>query len=119
MNEHYVLVVDSNAYPFNILLEYGQSIDENTSVITELEYVLASLSEEDRTALTDAIHVLLATQGNQNETDTESVTETSSTQTDDTLETVTDTETSDTVETETTEENATASDSNVDENGGT
>lgn len=71
VNANSVLVVDSNAYPFNILLEYGQSIDENTSVITELEYVLASLSEKDRAALTDAIHTILATQGNQSVTETE------------------------------------------------
>lgn len=75
VNANSVLVVDSNAYPFNILLEYGQSVDENTSVITELEYVLASLSEKDRTALTDAIHTILATQGNHNATETSVATE--------------------------------------------
>ena len=59
VNENSVLVVDSNAYPFNILLEYGKNIDESTQVIEELEYLLASLSEEDRTALVTEIEKLL------------------------------------------------------------
>lgn len=59
VNENSVLVVDSNAYPFNILLEYGKTVDESTQVIEELEYLLASLPEEDRTALVTEIEKLL------------------------------------------------------------
>ena len=102
VNANSVLVVDSNAYPFNILLEYGQSVDENTSIITELEYVLASLSEKDRTALTDAIHTILATQGNHNAT-----------------ETVQSTEKATVAESEISTESVAKSDSDVNENGGT
>lgn len=72
VNANTVLVVDSNAYPFNILLEYGQIVDENTSVITELEYIMSVLSEEDREALVDAILLLLSTQGNQGNAESES-----------------------------------------------
>ena len=59
VSENSVLVVDSNAYPFNILLEYGKTVDENTAVVDELEVVLASLPEEDRAALTEAIVKLI------------------------------------------------------------
>ena len=59
VNQNSILVVDSNAYPFNILLEYGQTVDENTAVIEELEYILAELPENDRTALVNAITELI------------------------------------------------------------
>lgn len=72
VNSTTVLVVDSNAYPFNILLEYGQNIDEDTSVVTELEYVLSALSDEDRDALVDAIYTLLAEQGKQTSSESSS-----------------------------------------------
>ena len=60
VNQNSVLIVDSNAYPFNILLEYGKTVDENTAVIEELEIILAELPEKERedlvNALTDLIH---------------------------------------------------------------
>ena len=60
VNQNSVLIVDSNAYPFNILLEYGKTVDENTAIIEELEIILAELPEKERedlvTALTDLIH---------------------------------------------------------------
>ena len=59
VNENSVLVVDSNAYPFNILLEYGKTVDENTKVIEELEVILAELPEKDRTALVEAMTKLM------------------------------------------------------------
>ena len=68
VNENSVLIVDSNAYPFNILLQYGQTVDESTQVIEELEYLLASLSEEDRTALVTEIEKLLLASSNNNTT---------------------------------------------------
>ncbi len=84
VNSTSVLVVDSNAYPFNILLNYGESIDENTSVISELEYVLTMLSEDDRNAIIDAIHTLLKEQGKQ--TSSESASESTSESTSESLE---------------------------------
>ena len=78
VNSTTVLVVDSNAYPFNILLDYGQNIDEDTSVITELEYILSCLEEEDRTALVDAISKLLVEQGKQTSSESSSDNDTSS-----------------------------------------
>ena len=68
VNENSVLIVDSNAYPFNILLQYGQTVDESTQVIEELEYLLASLSEEDRTALVTEIENLLLASSKNNST---------------------------------------------------
>ena len=59
VSENSVLVVDSNAYPFNILLEYGKTVDENTAVVDELEVILAELPEKDRTALVEAITELI------------------------------------------------------------
>ena len=63
VNSNSVLVVDSNAYPFNILLEYGKTVDESTQVIEELEYLLAELPEDDRAALVEAIEDLLTKSG--------------------------------------------------------
>ena len=59
VNENSVLIVDSNAYPFNILLEYGKTVDENTAVVEELEIILSQLPEEDRKALVTAIEELM------------------------------------------------------------
>ena len=59
VNENSVLVVDSNAYPFNVLLEYSKTVDESTAVIEELEYILEKLPEKDRKALVEAIDKLL------------------------------------------------------------
>ena len=59
VNSNSVLIVDSTSYPFNILLEYGKTVDESTAVVEDLEYLLANLSEKDREALVTAIEDLL------------------------------------------------------------
>lgn len=59
VNSNSVLIVDSKSYPFNILLEYGKTVDESTAVVEDLEYLLANLSEKDREALVTAIEDLL------------------------------------------------------------
>jgi hypothetical protein len=58
------LVVKSDSYPFNILLEYSKTVDESTDVVEELEYVLAQLTEEDREALVKAIEELIVASAN-------------------------------------------------------
>lgn len=62
-----VLVVTSDTYPFNVLLEYGSSLggDDNQTVIHDLEYILTQLPASDREALIDAIYLLIneASQG--------------------------------------------------------
>ena len=69
VNSNSVLIVDSNAYPFNILLEYGKTVDENTAVVEELEVILASLPEKDREALVTAIGELLTEASKKTEVD--------------------------------------------------
>ena len=59
VNSNSVLIVDSNAYPFNILLEYSKTVDEDTNVVEDLEYLLANLPEDKRKALVTAIEELL------------------------------------------------------------
>jgi membrane protease subunit HflC len=59
VNSNSVLIVDSKSYPFNILLEYGKTVDESTAVVEDLEYLLANLPEKDREALVTAIEDLL------------------------------------------------------------
>ena len=59
VNSNSVLIVDSNAYPFNILLEYSKTVDESTEVVEDLEYLLSNLPENDRKALVSAIEDLL------------------------------------------------------------
>ena len=59
VNSNSVLIVDSTSYPFNILLEYGKTVDESTAVVEDLEYLLANLPEKDREALVTAIEDLL------------------------------------------------------------
>ena len=57
-----VLVVTSDTYPFNVLLQYGSSLEEdadNQTVITDLEYILAHIPEPDRQALIDAVYALI------------------------------------------------------------
>ena len=68
VNSNSVLVVDSTSYPFNVLLSYSESIDENTDVIEELEYVLAKLPEEDREKLVKAIEDLIIASSNTSST---------------------------------------------------
>ncbi|MBO5221278.1 MAG: protease modulator HflC [Clostridia bacterium] len=60
-----VLVVTSDTYPFNVLLEYGSSLsgEDNQTVVSDLEYILTRLPENDRKALIDAIYELLREQG--------------------------------------------------------
>ena len=64
VNSNSVLIVDSNAYPFNILLEYSKTVDESTEVVEDLEYLLANLPENDRKALVSAIEELLEASAN-------------------------------------------------------
>lgn len=59
VNSNSVLIVDSKSSPFNILLEYGKTVDESTAVVEDLEYLLANLPEKDREALVTAIEDLL------------------------------------------------------------
>lgn len=56
-----VLVVTSDTYPFNVLLQYGSSLEDadNQTVITDLEYILARIPDPDRQALIDAIYLLI------------------------------------------------------------
>ena len=68
VNSNSVLVVDSTAYPFDVLLKYSESIDENTDVIEELEYVLAKLPEEKRKELVKAIEDLIIASSNTSST---------------------------------------------------
>ena len=60
-----VLVVTSDTYPFNVLLEYGSSLagGDNQTVVNDLEYILTRLPANDRKALIDAIYTLLREQG--------------------------------------------------------
>lgn len=57
-----VLVVDSNTYPFNVLLDYSNTMLEEETVVTDLEYILTQLNDKDRQAVIDAIYELLKTQ---------------------------------------------------------
>jgi len=60
-----VLVVTADNYPFNILLNYSDSLteDDEESVITDLNYILTQLNEKDRNALIDAIYALIREAG--------------------------------------------------------
>ena len=71
VNSNSVLIVDSNAYPFNILLEYSKTVDESTEVVEDLEYLLANLPEEDRKALVTAIETLLEESAKNSGTDSQ------------------------------------------------
>ena len=63
VNNNSILVVKADQYPFNILLDYSQSmeIEGNATVIRDLNYILShpDLSEQDRTALIDGITALI------------------------------------------------------------
>ena len=56
-----VLIVTADTYPFNVLLNYGNSLtDENDEVIIEdLEYIMTQLPESDREALIEAVYELI------------------------------------------------------------
>ncbi|MBQ1216352.1 MAG: protease modulator HflC [Clostridia bacterium] len=57
-----VLVVTSDTYPFNVLLNYGDSLskEDDQTIVNDLEYILTRLPEKDRTALIDAVQGLIA-----------------------------------------------------------
>ena len=57
-----VLVVTSDTYPFNVLLNYGDSLtnEDDQTIVNDLEYILTQLPEADRNALIDAVHGLIA-----------------------------------------------------------
>ena len=62
VNSESVLVVTADSYPFNLLLEYSKMSNTGTSdevIITDLNYIMTQLNNEDREALTSAIHTLL------------------------------------------------------------
>lgn len=50
VNDGTVLVVDSEAYPFNILLEYGSSVNNSSDdkVVEDLTYIFASLRADGK-----------------------------------------------------------------------
>jgi membrane protease subunit HflC len=65
VSENTILVVNSESYPFNLLLNYGDMLtdESNETVINDLNYILTKLPEEDRTALINAIYELIAEAG--------------------------------------------------------
>jgi regulator of protease activity HflC (stomatin/prohibitin superfamily) len=64
-----VLVVKADEYPFNVLFEYGNSLDETNSdtVLHDLSYILAKLPEDDREALITSIYALIEAEAKTNE----------------------------------------------------
>lgn len=60
-----VLVVTADSYPFNVLLDYAQTVNSSTSnelIIQDLNYIIDQLPEQDASALTDSIYTLLKAQ---------------------------------------------------------
>jgi membrane protease subunit HflC len=59
------LVVTADSYPFNILLNYGDILtdESNETVIKDLNYILTLLPEDDRNALIDAVYELIVKAG--------------------------------------------------------
>lgn len=57
-----VLVVSTDEYPFSVLKKYSDymTTEGNKTVITDLNYMLTQLPENDRTALVDAMKGLLS-----------------------------------------------------------
>lgn len=68
VNSSTVMVVKANEYPFNVLLEYSNSMDieGNNTVINDLTYILTQLDETDREALITAISALIEDAANDN-----------------------------------------------------
>ncbi len=62
-----ILVVNADSYPFNLLLNYGDMLtdESNETVINDLNYILTKLPEDDRTALINAIYELIEEAGEQ------------------------------------------------------
>ena len=71
VNSNSVLIVDSNAYPFNILLEYNKTIGNDTDVVEDLEYILSKLPDDDRAALVTAIEDLIEAAANNSSSNTD------------------------------------------------
>ncbi len=65
VGESTVLVVKADEYPFNVLFEYGSSLDDSNTgtVLHDLKYILAKLPKEDRQALITAIYELIEANG--------------------------------------------------------
>lgn len=63
-----VLVVKANEYPFNILTKYSQQMtaEGNSTVISDLTYILTQLPEAEREALVNAISQLIAQSAQRN-----------------------------------------------------
>ena len=61
VNSSTVLVVRADEYPFNVLTEYSKnmSIEGNSTVVSDLSYILTQLPEKDRTALIQAVSQLI------------------------------------------------------------
>lgn len=62
VDENSVLVVTADSYPFNVLLDYAQMVDTGTSnelIVSDLNYIMGQLPEEDREALVASVHTLL------------------------------------------------------------
>lgn len=57
-----ILVVKKNEYPFNILTEYAKELtpEGDKTVIADLQRIMESLSEEERTDLTNALTELIS-----------------------------------------------------------
>lgn len=61
VNKNSVLVVTTDTYPFNLLLQYSRSnlATSNGVAIKDLNYIMTQLSEKDRNALVSSIYTLL------------------------------------------------------------
>lgn len=55
-----VLVVTADTYPFNVLLNYGENLADEDSVITDLQYILEKLYVDDPTAYSDFVDAVYA-----------------------------------------------------------
>lgn len=60
-NSESILVVKADQYPFSILTEYSKQMtaDGDKTVISDLNYILTKLPEQQRTALINAIYELI------------------------------------------------------------
>lgn len=56
-----VLIVTSDTYPFNVLLQYGNSLngEDDQTIINDLEYILTKLNDKEREDLITAVGKLL------------------------------------------------------------
>ena len=60
-NSETLLVVKADQYPFNILTEYSKQMtaEGNKTVISDLNYILTQLPEDQRVALVNAVYQLI------------------------------------------------------------